>query len=91
MAVLLGNNYMLWVESSTPGTFNMLKGQGTLADSRSQATIDTSDKTSSGYATSAYGLITLKLSLDVRVNLPDASGYTRNPWNPERAPQLHLG
>ena len=75
--ILLGNNYLAWLQSATAGTFNAIRGQGTLSDSRSQTEIDTSDKTTSGYATSAYGLIKVDIELDIKVNLPDANGYTR--------------
>ena len=77
MGIKLGNDYLLWVESATPGTYNAVKGQGTLSETRSAAKIDTSDKTTAGYATQAYGLISLTQSLDLKVNLPDANGYTR--------------
>jgi predicted secreted protein len=76
-AILLGNEYMLWVEATTPGTYNAVKGQGTLTINRSQQKIDTSSKDTSGYATSAYGLKDLTIDVDVKVSLPDASGYTR--------------
>uniref|UniRef100_UPI0035C96709 phage tail tube protein n=1 Tax=uncultured Sphingomonas sp. TaxID=158754 RepID=UPI0035C96709 len=76
MTILLGNQYLGWIESAVAGTYTALKGQGTLTESRSQAKIDTSDKTSGGYATGAYGAVTLTQSIDIKVNLPDA-GYTR--------------
>lgn len=77
MAKKLGNDYLLWVESSTPGTFNLVKGQQTLSISRDAGSIDTTSKDESGYGTSAPGLKSLKLSLDIIPNLPDANGYTR--------------
>jgi predicted secreted protein len=77
MTVLLGNNYLLWVENATPGTFNYVKGQGTFNESRSPNKIDTSDKTTTGFNTSAYGNINWSATVDIRVNLPDANGYTR--------------
>jgi len=76
MAVLLGNNYLLWVESAVAGTFAALKGQGSYSESRSQPKIDTSGKETTGYTTGAYGNIGYEGSLDLRVNLPDAA-YTR--------------
>jgi hypothetical protein len=75
-AVLLGNDYLGWIETATPDTFVALLGQGTLTENRSQSSIDTSDKTTQGYNTGDYGNITLKHQLDLNINLPDA-GYTR--------------
>ena len=77
MAKSLGKDDLLWVESATPGTYNLVAGQGDLSISRSRSKIDLSDKTSAGYALSAYGLSDLSISLDVQPNLPDANGYTR--------------
>lgn len=77
MAKKLGNDYLLWVESAVQGTFNLVKGQQTLSISRDAGSIDTSTKDESGYGTSAPGLKSLKISLDMLPNLPDASGYTR--------------
>ncbi|WP_242140869.1 hypothetical protein [Sphingomonas sp. TREG-RG-20F-R18-01] len=74
---LLGNDYLGWIEGSTVGTFAAINGQGTLTDTRSQTNIDTSDKTSAGYETEAYGNIKVSLALDIRVKLPDPTGYTR--------------
>ncbi|KQO51408.1 phage tail tube protein [Sphingomonas sp. Leaf257] len=77
MAKKLGNDYLLWVESATAGTYNLVKGQQTLSVSRDAGSIDTTSKDDSGYGTSAPGLKSLKLSLDAIPNLPDADGYTR--------------
>jgi predicted secreted protein len=76
MAKKLGNDYLLWVESATAGTFNLVKGQQSLSISRDAGSIDTSTKDDSGYGTSAPGLKSLKISLDMLPNLPDATGYT---------------
>jgi len=76
MAVLLGNAYLAWFETATADTFAALKGQGTYSETRSQPKIDTSDKTTTGYSTGAYGNTEYEGSLDVRVNLPDPV-YTR--------------
>lgn len=81
MAKLYGNDYMLWVESTTPGTYNLLKGQTNLTESRSRPSIDTSDKTTSGYSTGSFGNQSLSLSCDVNVDLPDTTGYTRIETN----------
>jgi hypothetical protein len=77
MAKKLGNDYLLWVESATAGTFNLVKGQQSLSISRDAGSIDTSTKDDAGYGTSAPGLKSLKISLDMLPNLPDANGYTR--------------
>ena len=76
MGVLLGNQYLAWFETAVAGTYGAIKGQGTYSDNRSQPKIDTSDKTTSGYNTGAYGNVDYEGSLDLRVNLPDAI-YTR--------------
>ncbi|KKI17497.1 phage tail tube protein [Sphingomonas sp. Ag1] len=77
MAKKLGNDYLLWVDSATAGTYNLVKGQQALSISRDAGSIDTSTKDDSGYGTSAPGLKSLKISLDMLPNLPDATGYTR--------------
>ncbi|TCP33274.1 phage tail tube protein [Sphingomonas sp. BK235] len=77
MAKKLGNDYLLWIESATAGTFNVVKGQQNLSVSRDAGSIDTTSKDESGYGTSAPGLKSLKISLDMIPNLPDANGYTR--------------
>lgn len=77
MAKKLGNDYLLWVESTTAGTFALVKGQQSLSITRDAGSIDTSTKDDSGYGTSAPGLKSLKISLDTIPNLPDAQGFTR--------------
>ena len=77
MAKGLGNNYLLWVESSTPGTYNLIKGQQNLKITRQAPTFDTSTKDDAGYGTSAPGLRSITIDLDMVPNLPDATGYTR--------------
>lgn len=73
---LLGNSYLAWFETAVAGTYGALNGQGTYSENRSQPKIDTSDKTTTGYSTGAYGNVDYEGSLDVRVKLPDAV-YTR--------------
>lgn len=77
MAKLLGNNYRLWIESTTPGTFNEVKGQTTLRLNRTSDQIDTSTKDDFPYGTSAPGLKGLTIDFELYPNLPDATGYTR--------------
>lgn len=77
MAKKLGNDYRLWIESVTPGTFNEIKGGQDLSISRSAATIDTSTKDDFPYGTSAPGMRQLSVPFSLIPNLPDATGYTR--------------
>lgn len=77
MAKKLGNDYLLWVETATAGTFALVKGQQSISITRDAGSIDTSTKDDAGYGTSAPGLKSLKISLDTIPNLPDATGYTR--------------
>lgn len=76
MGKKLGNDYRLWIESDTPGTFNEIKGQTTLRISRQSAQIDTSTKDDYPYGTQAPGLKTLTIDVELYPNLPDANGYT---------------
>ena len=77
MAKKLGNDYRLWIESVTPGTYNEIKGQTTLAINRSGTTIDTSTKDNFPYGTAAPGLRSLSVPFAIIPDLPDANGYTR--------------
>lgn len=77
MGKKLGNDYRLWIESATPGTYNEIKGQTTLKISRQSSTIDTSTKDDFPYGTQAPGLKTLTIDVECYPNLPDANGYTR--------------
>jgi hypothetical protein len=77
MAKKLGNDYLVWVDSATAGTFSIVKGQQSISISRDAGSIDTTTKDDLGYGTSAPGLKSLKLSLDTIPNLPDATGFTR--------------
>lgn len=77
MAKGLANNYRLWIESTTPGTYNEIKGQGNLKISRSAGSIDLSSKSDYPYGLSAPGLRTVSIALDIKPDLPDATGYTR--------------
>ena len=73
----IGNNYYLWLETATPSTYALLKGQGNLKINRSSGSIDLSSKDNFPYALSAPGLRTLTISCDIKPDLPDANGYTR--------------
>lgn len=73
----LGNNYLLWVESTTPGTYNVIKGQQGGTVNRNAAEIDLSTKDDAGYGSSAPGLRSWTIDLTILPNLPDTTGYTR--------------
>ncbi|HEX7852323.1 MAG TPA: phage tail tube protein [Sphingobium sp.] len=76
MSKKLGNDYRLWIESTTtPGTFNEIKGQTSTKISRQTGLIDTSTKDNFPYGTQAPGLRTLTLDLEIYPDLPDATGY----------------
>ena len=77
MGKKLSNEYMVWVESITPATYNVIRGQQGVTINRGSSDIDTSTKDDSGYGTSAPGLKNLSLDLGILPNLPDANGYTR--------------
>lgn len=77
MAKKLGNDYRLWIESSTPGTFNEILGNQDLSINRDGGTIDTSTKSDFPYGTQAPGLRTTSIQASFVPDLPDATGYTR--------------
>jgi predicted secreted protein len=77
MAVKLANDYRLWIESATPGTYNMILGQQDLSLTRNGQTIDISSKDDFPYAAQAAGARTLNIALSGVADLPDATGYTR--------------
>lgn len=76
MAKKLGNDYRLWIESATAGTYNEIKGQTSMKVSRKAGEIDTSTKDDYPYGTQAPGLKTLTIDVELYPNLPDANGYT---------------
>lgn len=77
MAKKLGNDYRLFIESATAGTYNEIKGQTSMKVSRKSSDIDTSTKDDYPYGTQAPGLKTLTIDVELYPNLPDANGYTR--------------
>ena len=77
MAKGLGNNYRLWLETTTPGTYAQILGGQNLAISRSGAVIDTSTKDDYPYGSQAPGLKQVQIQCEFIPNLPDATGYTR--------------
>lgn len=76
MAKLLGNDYRLWIEGSTAGTYAEIKGNTSLKISRQAGSIDTSTKDDFPYGTQAPGLKTLTIDAEIYPNLPDTTGYT---------------
>lgn len=68
---------MLWVESSTPGTYNLVKGQQGGKVNRNAGNVDLSTKDNAGYGSSAPGLKDWSIDLTVIPDLPDTTGYTR--------------
>lgn len=77
MAKKLGNDYRLWIESTTPGTFNQILGQQSMSVDRQAQTIDISSKDDFPYAAQAAGARALTINLELIPDLPDATGYTR--------------
>jgi hypothetical protein len=77
MAKKLANNYRLYIQSTTAGTYNEIKGQGNLSIARQAGTIDLTSKSDAPYGLSAPGLRTVTVSCAVIPDLPDATGYTR--------------
>jgi hypothetical protein len=77
MGKKLGNDYRLWIESATPGTFNEIKGNTTLTISRESQLIDTATKSDFPYGSQAPGLKTLTINAEIFPDLPDANGYGR--------------
>jgi hypothetical protein len=77
LAKKLGNDYRLWIESATPGTYNEILGQQDLAVNRQGNVIDTSTKDDFPYASQAAGSRTLSLPFNLIPSLPDTTGYTR--------------
>lgn len=75
MAKKLGNDYRLWIEGATAGTYAEIKGQTSLKVSRNSAAIDTSTKDDYPYGTQAPGLKTLTVDCEIYPNLPDTTGY----------------
>lgn len=77
MAKKLGNDYRLWIESTSSGTYNQIAGQQSLQYTRTANPIDTSTKDNFPYATTAAGLFEVGITLEGIADLPDTNGYTR--------------
>lgn len=77
MAKKLGNDYRLFVQSSTAGTFNQPAGQGNLTRDGGKAFQSNATKDQEGVDTQSPGLRTISLKQELIPDLPDANGYTR--------------
>lgn len=77
MAKLLGNDYRLWIESSTAGTFYEIKGNTALKINRTAELIDTSAKSDFPYGTQAPGLRNCTIDFTIIPDLPDTNGFGR--------------
>lgn len=77
MAKLLGNNYRLYIQSATAGTYNPIGGQGDLSYSRKAQLIDVSDKNNAPYGLKAAGNFDVEISMSGIPDLPDANGLSR--------------
>jgi hypothetical protein len=77
MAKRLANDRRLWVESATPGTFNMVKGNQNLSISRSGGTIDGTSKDDFPFMINLPGPRNLSLGASFIPDLPDVNGFER--------------
>ena len=77
MAVKLGNDKKLFIQSATPGSYNELKGQGSLTRSQKAASIDISDKNSAPFSLTAPGNFDISIDQAGVVDLPDVNGIER--------------
>lgn len=86
MAIRLGNDRLLWVETNVPGTFISVAGQGDFSRSRSRSAIGTATKTS-GWDTERAGLAKGKADVSFIPDLPDP-GYARFESLSKAEPQV---
>jgi Phage tail tube protein len=85
-----GNDYLLWIESTTPGTYNLIKGQQGLNQAGQTELIDTSTKDNFPYGTSAPGLRSVSIDCEFIPDLPDANGFTRMETIANTAPAVSV-
>ena len=76
MAKKLGNDYRIWVEGPTAGTYNTIQGQQSITPDRSTTTIDLTTKDDAPYGSSAPGLISVGYTVAGIASLPDTTGFT---------------
>lgn len=77
MATRLGADVRLWVESTTPGTYNEVKGQQDLSFAMTASETNTTTKSTYPYATAQGGLISVTITANGIADLPDANGIER--------------
>lgn len=77
MAKKLGNDYRLWIESATAGTYNEIKGNTSIKVTRKTAEVDTTTKDDYPYGTNLNGLKAISVDYEILPNLPDATGFGR--------------
>ncbi len=77
MPKLDANLYQCFIESSTPGTFNVIKGQRSSSVGASLNTYSVATKDSGGWDINAAGLLQADMSVELVPDLPDSTGYTR--------------
>jgi predicted secreted protein len=77
MAKLDANLYQCFIESSTAGTFNVIKGQRGSTIGKSLNTYSVATKDSGGWDINAAGLMTADMSVELVPDLPDSTGFTR--------------
>ena len=76
MATKDGNDYRLYIESSTPDTYNIIAGQRSCTKSGNRSVFDKSSKTST-YAFKGVGIKEIGITCEGVLDLPDANGFTR--------------
>lgn len=76
MTQRLGQDYQLFVDDGA-GTFNPVAGQTGLTRDGSTNLINTSSKTTGKYDTQAPGRAALTLTVNGKLDLPDANGFER--------------
>lgn len=72
-----GIDYRVWIESTTPGTYSMIKGQDTHSINRAGGTVDATSKDDFPYGSSLPGTRSVSIPFSIIPDLPDATGYTR--------------
>ena len=76
MPKLSANNYRVWIESSTGGTFNEVAGQISASIDRGEVNFSNIDKAST-VETTARAIRNYTVSMEYRPDLPDTNGHTR--------------
>lgn len=76
MPKLSANNYRLFIDSASPGTFNQLAGQISHTIDRGEVSFSTIDKAST-VETTERAMRNYQLSTEYKPDLPDANGHGR--------------